>query len=96
MGRRDHADHQVDDGGDDLPLSRGSFIPALKAIIADQTNEPAWRRVLPPMAELAPADEQPLLADFRRLAATIPRSPLAVPPSPAARLTNRATSSAKG
>jgi 4-hydroxy-tetrahydrodipicolinate synthase len=51
-------------------LSRGSFIPALKAIVADQTGEPAWRRVLPPMAELSPLDEQRLLAEFRQLAAT--------------------------
>jgi len=64
-------------------LSRGPFIPALKAVIADQTNEPAWRRVVPPMAELPLADEQRLLADFRQLAATLPRSPIAAEPAPA-------------
>jgi len=53
-------------------LSRGPFIPALKAVIADQTGEPAWRRVAPPMAEPAPADEERLLADFRALAARSP------------------------
>jgi 4-hydroxy-tetrahydrodipicolinate synthase len=74
-------------------LSRGPFIPALKAIIADATNEPAWRRVVPPMAELALADEQRLLADFRRIAATLPRAPMAPPPLSTARLTTRATSS---
>jgi len=58
-------------------LSRGPFIPALKAVIADETNEPAWRRVVPPMAELGLADEQRLLADFRRLATGFPRVPLA-------------------
>ncbi len=79
----------------DNTLSRGPFIPALKAVIAEQTSEPAWRRVVPPMAELALADEQRLRADFRQLAATLPRSPLAAPPAPAARLTARATSSAK-
>jgi 4-hydroxy-tetrahydrodipicolinate synthase len=57
----------------DAILSRGPFIPALKAIIADQTGEPAWRRVLPPMAELPLTDEQRVLADFRQLAATLPR-----------------------
>jgi 4-hydroxy-tetrahydrodipicolinate synthase len=56
-------------------LSRGPFIPGLKAVIADQTGEPAWRHVVPPMAELLPADEQRLLADFRTLAATLPRAP---------------------
>ncbi|MGE0119284.1 MAG: dihydrodipicolinate synthase family protein [Dongiaceae bacterium] len=54
-------------------LSRGPFIPAIKAVTADQTGDPAWRRVVPPMAELPFADEQRLVADFRRLAATLPR-----------------------
>lgn len=76
-------------------LSRDPFIPALKAVIADQTNEPGWRRVVPPMAELPLADEQRLLADFRRLRATLPRPPMAPPSPPAARLTTRATSLAK-
>jgi 4-hydroxy-tetrahydrodipicolinate synthase len=49
-------------------LSRGPFIPALKAVIADQAGEPAWRRVTPPMAEPTPADEERLLSDFRALA----------------------------
>jgi 4-hydroxy-tetrahydrodipicolinate synthase len=51
----------------DAVLSRGPFIPSLKAVIADRTGEPAWRRVVPPKAELPIADEQQLLADFRRL-----------------------------
>ncbi len=76
-------------------LSRGPFIPALKAVIADQTNEPAWRRVVPPMAELPLADEQRLLGDFRKLAATLPRSPMAAAPAPANRPTVRATSPAE-
>jgi 4-hydroxy-tetrahydrodipicolinate synthase len=75
-------------------LSRGPFIPALKAVIADQTSEPAWRRVVPPMAELNLADEQRLLADFRQLAATLPRAPLAAAPAPANRPSVRATSPA--
>ena len=67
---------------DDI-LSRGPFIPALKAVIADETNEPAWRRVVPPLAELPLADEQRLLADFRELAATLPAAtPAAQPGSP--------------
>lgn len=58
----------------DAMLSRAPFIPALKAIIADQTGEAAWRAVLPPMTEMPPAEEERLLADFRGL-------PLAPPPS---------------
>ena len=61
---------------DDI-LSRGPFIPALKAVIADQANEPAWRRVVPPLAELPPAEEQRLIADFRKVAATLPAATLA-------------------
>jgi len=68
-------------------LSRGPFIPALKAVIADQTGEPAWRQVVPPMAELPLADEQRLLADFRTLAATLPRLPPAVQSGTPARFT---------
>jgi 4-hydroxy-tetrahydrodipicolinate synthase len=63
---------------DDI-LSRGPFIPALKAVIADETNEPAWRRVVPPLAELSLVDERRLVADFRALAATLPRLPAAPP-----------------
>jgi 4-hydroxy-tetrahydrodipicolinate synthase len=56
----------------DAILSRGPFIPSLKAVIADQMGEPAWRRVVPPKMELPLADEQRLVADFRRLQETIP------------------------
>jgi 4-hydroxy-tetrahydrodipicolinate synthase len=56
----------------DNVLSRGPFIPSLKAVIADQMGEPAWRRVLPPKTELPLADEQRLVADFRRLQETMP------------------------
>ena len=66
---------------DDI-LSRGPFIPALKAVIADQAGESAWRQVVPPMAELPLADEQRLLADFRTLAATLPRAPLTASSTP--------------
>ena len=68
---------------DDI-LSRGSFIPALKAIVADQTGKPAWRRVLPSMAEWSPADERRLLADFRGLVDSCSRgsaSPDAIGPA---------------
>jgi 4-hydroxy-tetrahydrodipicolinate synthase len=63
-------------------LSRGPFIPALKAVIADHTDEPTWRRVVPPMAELPLADEQRLVADFRQLASTFPHAPPAAASAP--------------
>jgi 4-hydroxy-tetrahydrodipicolinate synthase len=66
----------------DAMLSRGPFIPALKAIIADQTGEAAWRRVLPPMAELPPAEEERLLVDFRALPLATP--PISLAPQPMA------------
>jgi 4-hydroxy-tetrahydrodipicolinate synthase len=34
------------------------FVPALKAMLAAQRNDPAWRRVRPPLRELAPPAEQ--------------------------------------
>jgi 4-hydroxy-tetrahydrodipicolinate synthase len=60
----------------DAILSRGPFIPALKALIADQTGEVAWRRVLPPLAEPARADEQRLLEDFRSLVGSLSHMPV--------------------
>jgi 4-hydroxy-tetrahydrodipicolinate synthase len=56
----------------DNVLSHGPFIPSLKAVIADQTGEPAWRRVVPPKTELALPDEQRLVADFRRIQEAAP------------------------
>lgn len=53
-------------------LSRGPFIPSLKAVIADRTGRPDWRRVIPPMEELPWHDEQRLIADFGALEATLP------------------------
>lgn len=57
---------------DDI-LSRGPFIPSIKAAIADAEGRPDWRRVVPPMVELPPDDERRLLADFAGVAATFPR-----------------------
>jgi 4-hydroxy-tetrahydrodipicolinate synthase len=56
----------------DSILSRGPFIPSLKAVIAQATQRPDWRRVTPPMGELPVSDEERLLADFNRVAATFP------------------------
>ena len=50
--------------GDNI-LSRRPFIPSLKAMIADSVGVPAWRRVLPPMAEIPMLEERRMIADFR-------------------------------
>lgn len=57
-------------GGDTI-LSRRPFIASVKAMLADATGNPAWRRVLPPMAELPIIEEARMAADFRRWEATL-------------------------
>ena len=57
--------------GDNI-LSRFPFIASVKALIADATSEPAWRRVLPPMAGLPLLEEGRMIADFRRWEASLP------------------------
>jgi hypothetical protein len=49
---------------DDNILSRGPYIPALKAVIAARTGVPAWLRLLPPLHELALSDETRVAEDF--------------------------------
>src|SRR6185369_458116 len=57
--------------GDNI-LSRRPFIPSVKALIAEAEGNPAWRRVLPPMAELPLAEEQRMIADFRQWESGLP------------------------
>ena len=57
--------------GDNI-LSRRPFIASVKALIAEAEGNPAWRRVLPPMAELPLAEEQRMIADFRHWEAGLP------------------------
>jgi 4-hydroxy-tetrahydrodipicolinate synthase len=59
--------------GDNI-LSRGPFIASLKVLIAEATGNPAWRRVLPPMALPSLAEEQRLISDFRRWESCLPAS----------------------
>jgi 4-hydroxy-tetrahydrodipicolinate synthase len=56
----------------DAILSRGPFIPAVKALLAASSGEPAWRRVLPPLAMPSLADTSRLVEDFTALQATLP------------------------
>ncbi|MBV9222153.1 MAG: hypothetical protein JOY94_22260, partial [Methylobacteriaceae bacterium] len=56
----------------DAILSRYPFIPCVKTAIAEMTDEPAWRRVVPPLSELPTIERQRLGADFRRWDASLP------------------------
>jgi 4-hydroxy-tetrahydrodipicolinate synthase len=58
----------------DLILSRRPFIASIKALVADSTGIPAWRRVLPPMSELPVLEEQRMIADFRHWESTLPQA----------------------
>ena len=46
----------------------------VKALVADSTGNPTWRRVLPPMMELPIIEESRMIADFRAWEATLPIS----------------------
>lgn len=48
----------------DMILSRHSFIPAIKSVIAGTMDDADWRRVLPPMTDIPVIERQRLLADF--------------------------------
>ena len=56
----------------DAIVTRAPFIPSTKAVVAAELEDPEWRRVLPPMAELALVERQRLVADFRRWDAGLP------------------------
>jgi 4-hydroxy-tetrahydrodipicolinate synthase len=50
----------------DSLMSRGPFVACLKAWVAADTSDPAWARVLPPMAPIPGLEATRLAADFRR------------------------------
>ena len=58
--------------GADIVLSRRPFIASVKALVADSTGDPRWRRVLPPMSELPLLEEQRMIADYRAWESTLP------------------------
>jgi 4-hydroxy-tetrahydrodipicolinate synthase len=60
--------------GADVVLSRRPFIASVKALVADSTGDPRWRRVLPPMSELPLLEEQRMIADFRAWESTLPQA----------------------
>ena len=53
-------------------LEKHPVIPALKAIVAHHSGDPAWRTVRPPLVELSSAQAEGLLADLRRLRFEMP------------------------
>src|SRR2546423_6760692 len=54
------------------PLAQHPVIPALKAIVAQETGDAAWRAPRPPLVELPGAQAEALLADLRRLGFGMP------------------------
>jgi 4-hydroxy-tetrahydrodipicolinate synthase len=56
----------------DAILSRHSFVASVKAVLGDTWSDPAWRRVVPPVAELPMIERQRLVQDFRRWDAGLP------------------------
>jgi 4-hydroxy-tetrahydrodipicolinate synthase len=58
----------------DAILSRGSFIPSVKSIVAEVLGDPDWRRVVPPMTEVPPIERQRMVSDFLKWDAELPIS----------------------
>lgn len=58
----------------DAILSRRPFIASAKTVLADLRGDGAWRRVVPPMAELPMLERQRLVEDFRRWDAGLPEA----------------------
>jgi 4-hydroxy-tetrahydrodipicolinate synthase len=50
-------------------IVRYPFMPAVKALIAQQRGDAGWRVMAPPLAALSDADAQHLVADFASIAA---------------------------
>ena len=68
----------------DAILSRRPFIPSAKAVVADWLDDAQWRRVIPPMPDIAMLERQHIVADFRAWDAGLPepwRSLAAAPPA---------------
>lgn len=68
----------------DAVLSRRPFIPSAKSVVADWLDDAGWRRVVPPMAEIAVVERQRIVADFRAWDAALPNGWSSIAPPPAA------------
>jgi 4-hydroxy-tetrahydrodipicolinate synthase len=53
-------------------LSAQPFLPSVKAVVADLTGQPEWRRVTPPLEPLAEPSRLELTRRFRELLAAVP------------------------
>jgi hypothetical protein len=53
-------------------LSAQPFLPSVKAVVADLTGRPEWRRVTPPLEPLAEPSRNELTRRFRELLAAVP------------------------
>lgn len=56
----------------DTILSRTSFVPSVKAVVATSLHDPEWSRVLPPMCEIPVIERNRLVADFVAWDADLP------------------------
>jgi len=56
----------------DAILSRAPFIPSAKAVISAALDDPAWRRVVPPLAEIPVVERNRLVADFASWDSSLP------------------------
>jgi len=53
-------------------MQKVPMIPALKAVTAHFSNDPAWRTVRPPLTELAPGQEQQVIAELKASGFSMP------------------------
>lgn len=56
----------------DAVLSRRPFIPSAKAVVAEWTRDPEWRRAIPPLPEIAIQERQRIVSDFYAWDASLP------------------------
>jgi 4-hydroxy-tetrahydrodipicolinate synthase len=56
------------------PIGSRPFIAASKAVLANATNDPAWRAVRAPLMTLSASDEKALLAEFAAIGVPIYRA----------------------
>ena len=53
-------------------MQKYPMIPALKSVVAHFGNDPEWRRVRPPLVELAPEQEAALLPELKAAGFSMP------------------------
>jgi 4-hydroxy-tetrahydrodipicolinate synthase len=53
-------------------MQKVPMIPALKAVTAHFANDPGWKTVRPPLSELTPEQERPLIAELKAAGFSMP------------------------